>query len=165
VVASAGPEQGRLEAGDTLRVQATKLEIRNSSQRCIAAILAARLFSAPRVAHDWDRAVVTNDAEAIGRFLADEWVIVGSGGSLCSKADSLGLVKSGELSHEVMTSEEMDVRVYDDAAVVVARGVSAGKYQGQPFREVERATSVFIRQAGEWKCVATHLSRLAQMAG
>ena len=113
-----------------------------------------------RVAHDWDRAMVTNDAEAIGRFMADEWVIVGSDGGICSKADFLGLVKSGAVTHDVMTSEEMDVRVYGDAAVVIARGVSAGKYQGQPFREVERATSVFVRQAGEWKCVVTHLSRL-----
>jgi ketosteroid isomerase-like protein len=28
-----------------------------------------------RLAHAWDRAMVENDAEAIGSFMADDWVI------------------------------------------------------------------------------------------
>ena len=61
-----------------------------------------------------------------------------------------------------MTSQDFQVRVYGDTAVVSARGVSGGKYQGQPFREVERSSNVFVRQAGQWRCVLTHLSRLTQ---
>jgi hypothetical protein len=34
------------------------------------------------VAHEWDRAMVTNDADAIGSYRADEWVIVGSDGNM-----------------------------------------------------------------------------------
>ena len=114
-----------------------------------------------RVAHEWDRAMVENDAEAIGRYMADDWTIVGSDGSMGDKATFLGLVKSGALSHDVMTSEDLRVRVYGDTAVVTARGVSGGKYQGQAFREVERSSSVFVRQKGQWRCVLTHLSRIA----
>ena len=114
------------------------------------------------IAHDWDRAMVGNDAEAIGRYMADDWVIIGSDGRVGDKATFLGLVKSGTLTHDEMTSEDFHVRVYGDTAVVSARGVSGGKYQGQPFREVELSSCVFVRQAGEWRCVLTHLSRLAQ---
>ena len=113
-----------------------------------------------RVAHDWDRAMVENDADKIGRYMADDWTIVGSDGSEGDKATFLGLVKSGVLSHDVMTSEDFKVRLYGDTAVVTARGVSGGKYQGQPFREVERSSCVFVRQEGQWRCVLTHLSRL-----
>jgi ketosteroid isomerase-like protein len=112
------------------------------------------------VAHAWDRAMTTNDAAAIGRFMADDWIIVGSDGSVTDRAAFLGLVESGIVSHDVMTSENIRVRVYGYAAVVTADGVSAGKYHGQPFREVERASSVFVRQSGTWRCVWTHLSRL-----
>jgi ketosteroid isomerase-like protein len=59
-----------------------------------------------------------------------------------------------------MESTDLDVRLYGDTAVVIARGVSGGNYNGQAFREVERSSSVFLRQGGEWKCVLTHLSRL-----
>jgi ketosteroid isomerase-like protein len=114
------------------------------------------------VSKDWDQAMVTNDADAIGAFMADDWIIIGSDGNICDKATFLGLVKSGALTHDVMESHDMNVRVYGDTAVVVGRGVSGGKYQGQPFREVERVTCVFVRQQGQWRCVLTHLSRIAQ---
>ena len=114
-----------------------------------------------RVAHDWDRAMVGNDADAIGRYMADDWAIVGSDGRVGDKAGFLALVRSGALTHDVMTSEDLRVRVYGDTAVVVARGVSGGKFQGHAFREVERSSCVFVRQDGQWRCVLTHLSRIA----
>jgi ketosteroid isomerase-like protein len=114
-----------------------------------------------RVAHDWDRAMVQNDCAAIGRYMADDWTIVGSDGSISDKTTFLGLVESGALTHDVMESSEFRVRVYGDAAVLVARGVSGGKYRGQPFRETELSSNVFVRQDGRWRCVLTHLSRLA----
>lgn len=114
------------------------------------------------VAHAWDRAMMENDSDAIGRFMADDWIIVGSDGSIGEKAGFLALVASGALTHDVMTSEDLRIRVYGDTAVVTARGVSGGRYQGRAFRETERSTSVFVRQEGEWRCVLTHLSRLAE---
>jgi len=114
------------------------------------------------LANEWDREMVENDAEAIGRYMADDWTIIGPDGSVCDKAAFLGLVKSGALSHDVMESDELKVRVYGAAAVVTSRGVSGGKYQGQAFREVERVSCVFVRQEGQWRCVLTHLSRIAQ---
>jgi ketosteroid isomerase-like protein len=111
--------------------------------------------------NEWDRAMIQNDADGIGRYMADDWTIVGSDGSMSDKATFLGLVKSGALTHDVMQSEELRIRIYGSTAVVLARGVSGGKYQGQAFREVEQSSNVFIKQHGQWKCVLTHLSRLA----
>lgn len=93
-----------------------------------------------QVANDWDQAMIKNDPEAVGRFMVDGWMIIGSDGSIGDKATFLGLVKSGVLSHDVMTSEDFNVRVYGDNAVVTAHGVSGGKYQGQAFRDVERVS-------------------------
>ena len=114
-----------------------------------------------RLEEDWGRAMVQNDAEAIGRFMADDWVIIGPDGSMSDKATFLALVKSGDLTHDVMDSDEIHIRVYGDVAVVTARTVSGGQYRGQSFRGLERASDVFVRQAGEWRCVLTHLSRIA----
>lgn len=113
------------------------------------------------VAHAWDRAMVGNDADAIGRYMAEDWTITGSDGKISDKASFLELVRSGLLTHDVMTSEDVKVRVYGDAAVVTARGVSGGKYQGRAFREVEQSSNLFVKKHGQWRCVLTHLSRLA----
>ncbi len=114
------------------------------------------------VANEWDRAMVGNDADEIGQYMADDWTIIGSNGSVGDKSTFLGLVKSGMLSHDLMESHDLNVRVWGDTAVVTARGVSGGKYQGQAFRDVERSSCVFVRQEGRWRCVLTHLSRIAQ---
>jgi [ribosomal protein S5]-alanine N-acetyltransferase len=108
----------------------------------------------------WDRAMVTNDAAAIGRSMADDWRIFGPDGSAGTKASFLALVRSGELTHDVMESHDLEIRIYGEAAVVTARGVSGGQYRGEPFHLVERTSCVFIRQDGEWRCVLTHLSHL-----
>jgi ketosteroid isomerase-like protein len=105
--------------------------------------------------------MVRNDAQAIGRFMADDWVIVGSDGSISTKSTFLDLVASGALIHDVMTSENVTVRVYGGAAVVMARGVSAGHYRGRAFGELEQSSNVFVRDGAQWRCVLTHLSRLA----
>jgi ketosteroid isomerase-like protein len=112
----------------------------------------------------WDRAMIANDADAIGRYMAEDWTIVGPDGSVDGKRRFLELVRSGALTHDVMESHEVDARLYGDTAVVVARGISGGAYHGRPFHVVERVSSVFLRQDGRWRCVLTHLSRLDQPA-
>jgi ketosteroid isomerase-like protein len=113
------------------------------------------------VASAWDRAMVTNDPAAIGEFMADDWVIVGPDGSVGSREHFLALVGSGELTHDVMETHDMEVRCYGDTAVTVARGVSGGQHGGTPFLLIERVSSVFIRRDGRWLCVLTHLSLLS----
>lgn len=112
--------------------------------------------------HAWDRAMVTNDADAIGQYMADDWTIIGSDGSVGDKATFLDLIRSGALTHDVMESHDLNVRVYGDTAVVIARGVSGGKYREQKFYLVERVSCVFVRQDDHWRCVLTHLSQLPQ---
>ncbi len=108
----------------------------------------------------WDRAMVTNDADAIGAFMAEEWIIIGSDGRRTDRDGFLAQVREGRLTHDVMTSEDVEVRLYDDVGVLVARGISAGRFDGHAFREEERQSNVFVRRSGRWRCVLTHLSRL-----
>jgi ketosteroid isomerase-like protein len=114
------------------------------------------------VSHAWDRAMITNDPDAIGEYMAEDWTIIGADGSVGDKATFLDLIRSGALTHDVMESHDMNVRVYGDTAVVIARGVSGGNYQGQKFNLVERVSCVFLRHESRWRCVLTHLSELSK---
>ena len=117
------------------------------------------------VARSWDRAMVVNDPEAIGAFMADDWTIIGTDGSIGDKPTFLELVRSRKLSHDVMESHDLNVRTYGDTAIVTGRGVSGGQYAGKPFYVVERMSCVFVKQDGEWRCVLTHLSPIAGPLG
>jgi ketosteroid isomerase-like protein len=83
---------------------------------------------------------------------------IGPDGNVGGKANFLDLVKSGVLTHDVMESHDVQVRVYGDTAIVIARGISGGKFHEQTFYLVERVSCVFVRQSGQWRCVSTHLS-------
>ena len=104
--------------------------------------------------------MVSNDPQAIGRFMADDWIIVGSDGGTTDKPTFLEQVRSGRLIHDTMTTTDIQVRQYGNVAVLLATGVSAGIFQGRRFREHERQSNVFVRTNGNWRCVLTHLSRL-----
>jgi len=110
------------------------------------------------VVHAWDRAMVTNDADAIDSFVAEDWTCIGPDGGVGEREPFLALIRSGVLTHDVMDSHELNVRVYGETAVVRARGVSGGKHQGEPFHLIERVSCVFVKQQGRWRCVLTHLS-------
>jgi ketosteroid isomerase-like protein len=108
---------------------------------------------------EFARAIVKNDAEAIRQFLADDWVIIDADGGIIDKARFLGVVESGALTHEMMESDDVEVRIYGDSAVVSGLTRTKGKFMGQDFSTQERATDVFVMQNGRWQCVFSQLTR------
>jgi ketosteroid isomerase-like protein len=108
---------------------------------------------------EFARAIVKNDAEAIGQFVADDCVIIDADGGRIDKSRFLGAVKSGVLIHEVMESDDVGVRIYGDTALVSALTRTKGKFMGQDFSTQERATDVFVMQNGRWQCVFSQLTR------
>jgi ketosteroid isomerase-like protein len=108
------------------------------------------------------QAFIRNDADAIGRTMAEDWTIITPQGNELGRSAFLGLIKSGDLTHEAMDFADTNVRVYGDTAVVTARATSKGKFRGQPFTESEWSTDVFVKQGGQWRCVLTQLTRIAK---
>ncbi len=106
---------------------------------------------------NWDKAIENNDIEAMSRYMSDDWVCVGSTG-ITPKASFLESIRSGDLQHTEMSSDFTKVKVYNDAAVVVGRGVSAGTYNGQSFSLYEWSTSMFVLAGNDWICVLTMLT-------
>jgi ketosteroid isomerase-like protein len=108
---------------------------------------------------EFARAIVKNDAEAIGQFLADDWVIIDPDGGVIDKSRFLSVIKSGTLTHEVMECDDVWVRTYGDTALVSGLTRTKGKFMGQEFSTQERATDVFVMQNGRWQCVFSQLTR------
>ncbi len=108
---------------------------------------------------DFASAVVSNDADAIGKFLADDWVIVDPDGGIIDRSRFLGVIKSGELTHQLMESDDLKVRSYGDSAVVTALTKTKAKFAGQELTTLERATDVFAKRDGRWQCVFSQLTR------
>ena len=107
------------------------------------------------------QAIVKADVDALDNIVSDDWIIIGPEGRVISKSAFFEVTRSGALTHSSMESDETRVRLYGDTAIVTARVVTAGAYQGQAFTTRERSTDVFVRQHGHWKCVLTQLTTIA----
>jgi ketosteroid isomerase-like protein len=115
-----------------------------------------------KLANDFARAVTNNDSDAVDGFLSDDWIIVDPDGSIIDKARFLGVIKSGALSHEMMESADLRVRLYGNTAVVTGLTTTKGKFMGQDFTSCERATDIFVKQNDRWQCVFTQLTRFTK---
>jgi ketosteroid isomerase-like protein len=112
-----------------------------------------------KLENEFAEAIVRNDLEGIGRLVADDWIIIEPDGGIVDRARFFEVIKSGALTHEMMESEDLRVRVYGDSAVVTAITRTKGKFMRQEFSTQERATDVFVKRDGRWQCVLTHLTR------
>ena len=102
--------------------------------------------------------MVANDADLIGGFMADDWVIVSERG-ISTKKDFLGFVASGALTHSTFEmASDARVKVYGDTAVMTIRVVNTAHFGGKQFDADEWATDVFVKQNGKWLCVHSHIT-------
>src|ERR1035437_9620210 len=83
-------------------------------------------------------------------------------GGIIDRAQFLGVIKSGALTHEMMESHDTRVRIYGDTAIVTALTATKGKFSGEEFTTQERATDVFVRQNGRWQCALSQLTRFTK---
>ena len=111
---------------------------------------------------EFGHAMIKNDPEAIGRLLADDWIIIDPDGGIIDRARFLAVIRSGTLSHEVMDSRDVRVRIYGNSAAVTALTTTTGKFSGQEFKTEERATDLWVKKNGQWMCVLSQLTRFSK---
>ena len=110
------------------------------------------------VSEAWAEAIVANDADRIGSFMADEWIMVSNMG-VSTKEHFLGFVASGQLTHDSMDLAELAaIKVYGDTAIFAGRVTNTAHFGSETFDANEWTSDVFVKIAGEWKCVMTHIT-------
>ena len=111
-----------------------------------------------RFGKQWDKAMVSNDLKEISRFMSEDWVIVGTEGGITPKSTFLDWIRSGDLVHTRMDSDDIRVKIYKNTGLLISRGTSSGKYRDKAFSFYEWSTSVFILEKRKWRCVLTMLT-------
>ena len=109
-----------------------------------------------QVVKDIQAAITRQDAEALDRALAEEFVNIHSTGVMKTKAEWLADLRSGTTKFVNEEPEEFRVRIYGDTAVVHYRIRGKGQAAGKPQSGLLRVTRIFVRRGGRWQCVAAH---------
>jgi hypothetical protein len=115
-----------------------------------------------RLLKGWGTAELGGDTVTLGELLADDFVGVGPRGFTLTKEQWLTRHEAGNLRYESFGLDEVEIRLYGDAAVAVCRQGAKGVYEDENGRydinEQFRATLVFVRQQGRWLLAGLHLS-------
>lgn len=109
---------------------------------------------------DWYEAGLKNDAAAIDKILADDWVGQGPPGAT-TKAQAIADIKAGDSKLESGTLGDMKVRVFGDTAVVAGSDVNKSSYKGKDTSGHWNWTDVFVKRQGRWQAVASQLTPMA----
>ena len=104
------------------------------------------------------QAQIGADAVALNRIYADDFIGVGPSGTVRTKAQVISDFTSGELKFQSITTDEVQVRVYENAAVETGLSTMVGQDKGKAVPRDTRFTRVWVKQEGRWRLVANHYS-------
>jgi ketosteroid isomerase-like protein len=111
-----------------------------------------------RVESEWATAIVDNDAQRVGAYMTEDWVMVSEWG-VTTREQFLGNIRSGALTHSAMdTVGEAAVRRYGETAVLIQRVKSTAAYGGESSDADEWTSDVFTRTHGQWRCATSHIT-------
>ena len=115
-----------------------------------------------QLADTWATAELRGDTAFLEQCLAEDFVGVGPLGFLLTKQQWLARHQSGEMKYTAHTLDEVRVRAYNEAAIVIGRLTQQATYQGHPMNVQMRTTLVFVHQQGYWQLAGLHFCNIGQ---
>jgi len=106
-----------------------------------------------RLDTEYQAAVKKNDAVAMDRLLADDFVLVTGSGKTYRKSDLLQEARSGRVIYNRQEDTAQKVRVWGDAAVITAKLWEKGTENGKPFDYTVWFTDTYVRTATGWRYI------------
>ena len=104
------------------------------------------------------QAQIHADAAALERIYADDFIGVGPSGTVRTKPQVIADFTSGNLRFQSITTDDVRVRVYGNAAVETGLSTMNGQDKGKAVPHDTRFTRVWVKQRGRWRLVANHYS-------
>ena len=104
------------------------------------------------------RAQITADTIALRRIYADDFLGIGPTGVVRNKAEVIADFTTHALTYQSITTAEVRVRVYGNAAVQTGRSTMVGQDRGKAVPRENRFTRVWVMTDGRWQLVANHYS-------
>jgi ketosteroid isomerase-like protein len=154
---AAGTDAARLEAYQALRQMVAWLAAGEAERARDAGDPAAEVLAAER---EWVEAHRRLDLAALDRLMADDYAQVQSDGRVIGKAEALASYVSGKRRWDFAESDDYDLRLYGETAVLMGRWQARGVNAGQAFDYAARFTAVYVKRSGGWQLAADHATEL-----
>jgi len=102
---------------------------------------------------EYQLAVKNNDADTMGRILADDFVVAWGDGESHSKADLLNDARTKRVQYEHNEDTDKTVQVWGDTAVITSKLWVKGVDKGKPFEWHVWFSDTYVRTPSGWRYV------------
>ena len=111
---------------------------------------------------EWADAMVRGDTATLERLFSDDLIVTSGSGTVRGKAEELEDTKTTpDLKTYFFNTEDVRVRVYNDAALLTGLAKWRINYKGKDVDHERRYTSVYAKEKGRWRMTALQLTRIA----
>ncbi len=113
-----------------------------------------------KLEREWTNAMMAGDLDKVSRALADDFVEIGGGGKIITKADFLVHTRSG---NHALTSVEFgpeDVSVWGDVAVLQGSATETWLTDGQTSITRIAYMDVYVKRGDRWLLVRAHAKKI-----
>ena len=105
---------------------------------------------------------INHDADAMGKLLDSDFVLTDYDGTVKSKAQFLASIRDNSTQLTVEVSDDMKLHRHGDTVVVTGATREKGTEKGKSFSHQGRFTDTWIKEDGQWLCVASQLSLIGK---
>ncbi|MGA8116699.1 MAG: nuclear transport factor 2 family protein [Actinocatenispora sp.] len=110
------------------------------------------------LARRWVEAEEAADVATLDGLSTEDFTLVGPVGFVLDKQQWLDRYRGGALVTRSLAWDDLTVREYGDAAVVVGLHTQRAEHQGNPVNGQFRGTHIVVRAGGDWLLAGVHLS-------
>jgi hypothetical protein len=114
------------------------------------------------IEHEFDHALSDANVKALDRILATDWTLLDITGGVITKEAFIEALRSGDLKFLSIVPDDIQVRIYNDSAVVTGRTEMNVRYMGQEITVQSRFTHVYQKSEGAWRMVAAQGTPIQQ---
>jgi ketosteroid isomerase-like protein len=106
----------------------------------------------------WAEAERRGDVAALEALVVPDFHLVGPLGFVLTREQWLHRFDDGAFAMSALDWDEVEVRVYDTAAVTIGRQTQQATYQGRPSDGQFRTTHIAVLTDDGWRLAGMHLS-------
>ena len=108
--------------------------------------------------HEWNESYPRRDVSALDHIIADDWVCIDGAGLVITKRQLLERVESSATFFDPYRFDEINLRVFKDAAIVTGRLSGTKQNNDGTFYLEQRYTRVYVKRNNRWQSVATQVT-------
>jgi len=113
-----------------------------------------------RIEIEWGEAFERRDIPTLDSLMSDEYILTDPLGNVRNKSESLAAIKRNDVHFESTTSDNVNVRINGDTAVVTGTSTFRGRYKGWSMAGRYQYTDVLVKRRGVWQAVSSHITAL-----